>query len=161
MSRPFGASHDSDREKALVAKINLAKVAVEERGSRQATGDLHALGQQTEGLGLKYLSTECSLYFGEALVESKNYSRAREELDAVVRKVEDSGLKSLLPQGHYWLATALRLSGHMSEAAPHYATALGIIEDFQKEPGAEHITERSDLHRVYTESVRWAKPAIP
>ncbi len=151
------AAQSQDQSKVILSKVNLAKVAVKEQHSRETTSELRRLGQTADRLGSKYLLMECSLYLTEAMINGKDYVPARQHLEHDLINSEKLGLKMHTARIHYLLGTALRLSGNTPEAAAHYATALRLLGEMQKEPGAEHITDRSDLHAIYTESVRWAQ----
>jgi tetratricopeptide (TPR) repeat protein len=105
---------------------------------------------------LKYSSVECSIYVGEALVNSKDYSRARQELEPALGKAEKLGLRTLLARDHYLLGTALRLTGNGTEATGHYREALRLLDEARKEAGAEKVIERSDLKTIYREAARWS-----
>jgi serine/threonine protein kinase/tetratricopeptide (TPR) repeat protein len=146
------ASRTKDREKVLVSKVGLAKVAMREEGrSQEAISSLKALGQDADTLGLKYLSVECSVDLGEALVNNRDYSRARRELEPALGKAEKLGLRTLLAKDHYLLATALRATGNGTEATPHYREALRSLDEIRKEAGAERVIERADLKAIYAE----------
>ena len=151
------ASHTTDRGKVLISKFNLAKAAVKEGRSQAAIGALKGLAQEADTLGLKYLSAECSIYLAEALVNTRDYSRARQELDRAVAKTEGLGLPTLSAKGHYLLATELRLTGKGAEAAGHYREALRLLEDIRKEAGASNVLQRADLNPIYTDSTRWSQ----
>src|SRR6266436_1706119 len=151
------ASRTKERDKVLASKIGLAKMAVSEGHSREAIGSLRGLAQEADSLGLKYLSVECSVYVGEALVNSKDYSRARQELEPALGKAEKLGLRTLLARDHYLLGTALRLAGNGTEATGHYREALRLLDEARKEAGAEKVIERSDLKTIYTEAARWSQ----
>jgi serine/threonine protein kinase/tetratricopeptide (TPR) repeat protein len=151
------ASRTKDRDKVLESKIGLAKVAIREGRSREALSSLTALAQEADSLGLKYLSAECSVDLAEALVSSKDYSRARQELEPALGKAEKLGLRALLAKDHYLLAFALRAASNGAEAAGHYREALRLLDEIRKEAGAEKVIERADLKAVYAESTRWAQ----
>jgi serine/threonine protein kinase/tetratricopeptide (TPR) repeat protein len=151
------ASHTSDRGKVLLSRFNLAKAAVKEGRSQAAIGALKGLAQEADTLGLKYLSAECSIYLAEALVNTRDYSRARQELDRAVAKSERLGLPTLSAKGHYLLATALRASGDSTEATPHYREALRLLDEIRKEAGAEKVIERADLNPIYSDCTRWSQ----
>ncbi len=150
------ASRTKERDKVLDSKIGLAKVAVSEGHSREAISSLKSLAQEADSLGLKYLSVECSIYVGEALVNSKDYSRARQELEPALGKAEKLGLRTLLARDHYLLGTTLRLTGNGAEATGHYREALRLLDEARREAGAEKVIERSDLKTIYTEAARWS-----
>ncbi len=151
------ASRTKERDKVLDSKIGLAKVAVSEGHSREAIISLKSLAQEADSLGLKYLSVECSIYVGEALVNSKDYSRARQELEPALGKAEKLGLRTLLARDHYLLGTALRLTGNGAEATGHYREALRLLDEIRKEAGVDKVIERADLKTVYAESSRWSQ----
>ena len=113
--------------------------------------------QEADTLGLKYLSAECSIYLAEALVNTRDYSRARQELERAVAKTEKLGLRTLSAKGHYLLATILRLTGKGAEAAGHYREAVRLLEDLRKEAGASNVLQRTDLNPIYTDSTRWSQ----
>jgi tetratricopeptide (TPR) repeat protein len=148
------ASRTDDRDKALASKIGLAKVAIQEGRSREAISSFKKLADEADSLGLKYLSVECSVDLGEALVSTKDYSRARQELEPALAKAEKLGLRTLLAKDHYFLATALRATGNGAEATPHYREALRLLDEMRKEPGAENLLERADLKPIYAECAR-------
>jgi len=152
------ASHTSDRGKVLISRFNLAKAAVKDGRSQAAIGGLKGLAQEADTLGLKYLSAECSIYLAEALVNTKDYARARQELERAVAKTEILGLRTLSAQGHYLLATALRASGDSTEATPHYREALRLLDEIRKEAGTEKVIERADLNPIYSDCTRWSHP---
>jgi len=60
---------------------------------------------------------------------------------------------------HYLLGTAIRLGGSPRDAVNEYAQALRLLDDMKKEPGAEHLLDRSDLKNIYAESNRWFSAA--
>ena len=149
------ASHSADRGKALISEFDLAKAAVKERRSQAAISTLKGLAQEADTLGLQYLSAECSIYLAEALVNTRDYSRARQELERAVAKTERLGLRTLSAKGHYLLATILRLTGKGAEAAGHYREALRLLEDIRNEAGVNNVLQRADLNSIYTECKRW------
>jgi len=154
-------SRSKDRSKVLLSKVNLAKVAVKDGRSREAIGLLRALGQEADTQGLRYLSIECSTYLAEALVNTKDYPRARQELDRAIGKAEKPGLRALLAKDQYLLGATLRLSGNASDAPSHYREALRLLDDIRKEPGADKAVQRADLNPIYAESTRWSQGAAP
>lgn len=151
------AARTKDRDKILISKFNLSKVAVKDGHPRDAINTLRGLAEEADRLGLKYVSVECAIYLAEALVNTRDYPRARQELDRTLGKSERLGLRTLQAKAHYLLATALRLSGNGAEAARHYRESVRLLEDIQKETGRTKITERADLNPIYKESTRWAK----
>ena len=153
------ASHTSDRDKGLIAKINLAKVAAGEGRSQEANNALKALTEQADTLGLKYLSVECSVYLAQALISTKNYTGAQQELQRALDRSEKLGLRMLLAKSHFLLATVLRLTGNSAEAQRHYHEAVRRLDEIRKEPGAEKVMERADVKGVYQESSRWSQAA--
>jgi serine/threonine protein kinase/tetratricopeptide (TPR) repeat protein len=153
------AAQTKDREKALACEIGLAKVAIGEGRSREVVSSLKALAQEADSLGLKYLSVECSVDLAEALVNTKDYSRARQELEPALARAEKLGLRTLLARDHYLLATALRATGNGAEATSHYREAKRLFDEIRKEAGAEKVIERADLKAIYAECTRLSQSA--
>jgi len=143
------ASHTTDAQLALLAKVNVAKLAVQQGRGGPAVGQLRALSERADTMGLKYLSIQCSLLLGEALTSQKNYAGAERELEGAVTRSEKLGLRALLARSHFLLGRSLELSGHASDAAPHYAQAHEIAKSIQEEAKADGIASRSDLAPVF------------
>jgi eukaryotic-like serine/threonine-protein kinase len=150
------ASRATDRRLMLISKFNLAKVAVNEGRSREALGTLRTLAEQADTAGLQYLSVECSVYTGEALVNGKDYSQARQELNRALARSEKLGLLVLQARSHYFLAMSLRLAGTGSEAAHHYADTRRILDQINKEAKNDAFLRRTDIAPIYSESTKWS-----
>jgi len=135
----------------LLSKVSLAKLAVKQGGAGSATTSLSALSNDADALGLKYLSVECSVYLGEALIAAKNYAKARDILNGALNRSEKLGLRALLAQSQYLLGRDLQLSGNAKEAASHFDEARHILDEIKKEAGTDSITKRSDLAPAYAE----------
>jgi eukaryotic-like serine/threonine-protein kinase len=148
----------SDAEQVLLAKFNLAKLAAKQGHSREQLRSLQALADQAEKAGLQYLAVESSIALAEALIETKNYSRALEILDRSVRESDKLGLQASLAKSQYFSAEALRLSGKQAEAAHHYAEAHSILDAIAKEAGSQEVLKRRDFAAIYEESARWQNP---
>jgi tetratricopeptide (TPR) repeat protein len=151
------ASKGTERGKVLVSKLNLAKVALAEGRSQAAIRDLQQLSQEADKQGLKYLGVEASVDAAAAMVNNKDYSRARQELERELGISEKLGLRLQTARIHYLLGTALRLGGSASESTDHYRKVISSLDEMKKEAGAEHLLERSDLKTIYEESTRWSK----
>jgi len=143
------ASHTTDAQLILLAKVNLAKLAVKEGRTSAAVNQLRALSEKANAAGLKYLSIQCSAFLGEALTNAKNYALAQRELEGAVTRSEKLGLRALLAQSHFLLGHTLDLSGHASDAAPHYAQARQIAESIRDEAKSDRIVSRNDLSPIF------------
>jgi tetratricopeptide (TPR) repeat protein len=148
------ATRTSERDKVLLAKVDLAKVSVQEGHAGAALNSLRSLTQQAQELGLKYIAIECSLHIAEAMTQAKDYSHARQELDRALSQSDKLGLKPLTVRAHYLLATTLRQSGNNAEAQDHYRQALRLLDALRKEPGAEKLMQRSDVSTMFSDSTR-------
>jgi tetratricopeptide (TPR) repeat protein len=146
------ATKAKDGNQALMAKFGLAKVAIREGHAAAAARTLRGLSKDAEAAGEQYRSVYCSLYLGQALVESKSYGQARQELETVARKARDSGMNSLLPQAHYWLAMALRGSGDKSGAVAHLQQASQSLAEMRRESRSDFLLKRSDLRPIAEEA---------
>jgi tetratricopeptide (TPR) repeat protein len=148
------ASRTTDRHLILLSKVNLAKVAVKERRPQAAIPVLKPLAEEADSRGLAYLSVECAISRGEALLIVKDYAQARQELERVLGKSEKMGLQTALAKTHYLLGTVLRLSGSPADASRHYAEARRILDAVRKEARLNELGTRADLSPIYAEPAR-------
>lgn len=155
------ASRTKDREKVVVSKIGLAKVDAAKGRAREAVTSFKVLAQEADSLGSMYLSAECAVDSGEALVSSKDYAKARQALESALQASEKLGMRTLQVRAHYFLGTILRLSGNLSEASGQYQQALSLLEETRKEPGAENVLHRADLGSLYEDATRWVRQTKP
>ena len=82
------SSHTSDRDAALTARLDLAKLAVSDGRSRSAATDLHTLAQQADSQGRKYIGLESSILLAAAMIRNKDFASARQELQRDLGKTE-------------------------------------------------------------------------
>jgi eukaryotic-like serine/threonine-protein kinase len=150
------ATHSKEPDKILIAKVDLAKVAIQEGHARQAITSLRPLARQAEDLGFKYMAVECSVSMAEAMMQSHDSAHAQQELERALLRADKLGLKPLSAKAHYLLATILRASGQV-EAQQHYRDALQLIDGMRKDPGVDKILQRSDFKIVYEEATRWSQ----
>jgi serine/threonine protein kinase/tetratricopeptide (TPR) repeat protein len=155
----LAASRGADREQALISKLDIAVVALAGGRAQSVVRDLRALSQQADNLNMKYLALESSVDVAEALVQDKDYSHAQQELQADLGKSERLGTQYQTARIQYLLGDAFRLGGNATEASNHYRQALTLLDNIKKEPGAEHLMDRFDLHTIYAEASRWAAGA--
>jgi len=156
------ATHASDKDALLNARMNLARIVVAEAQAHSAISastfsDLRNLVQQADSQGRKYISVACSVLLGEAMIKDKDYSHARQELQRSLARSEKLGLRLENAKIHYLLGTSLRLSGSAGEAAAQYREARSLLDEIRKEQGAERIIERYDLKPIYDESAQFAQ----
>ena len=148
------ASRTSDRHLILTSKMNLAKVALKEGRGPMTVNSLKSLAQESGALRLKYLSTECSVYLGEAMLNTKDYLRARQELEEATRKSGELDSRALLARCHYLTATSLHLSSQGTTASSLYEEARRLVEEIHKEAGNDAILKRLDIRPIYEDSLR-------
>jgi tetratricopeptide (TPR) repeat protein len=153
------AKLSKEPDKILIAKINLAKVAIQEGHSQQAVATLRLLLQQAENLGLKYTQVDCSVSMAEAMIKIKDSNHAQQELERVLLQANKLGLKPLSAKAHYLLAGIFRASGDQVEAQQHYQETLQLINAMHDDPGADKILQRSDFNTMYEEATRWSQSA--
>jgi len=149
------SSQASDRRLSLISKFNLARMAAVQGHSREAIASLRGLSDQADAAGLKYLSVECSVFLGKALVDTRDYPRAREELNRALARSEKLGSQSLQAQSHYLLATVLRLSGEASEAQRNYSDTRRILDAMSAEAKSDTLIKRFDLAPIYADAIKW------
>ncbi len=149
------ASQTTERRQLLVAKVNVAKIAVQEQSasvkekeSQLIIQTLKGLAQEADALGLKYIAVECSTYLAQAMLNSKEPARARQELERAISQSEKLGLRGLLAKSHDLLATSLRRAGNEPEASSHAAEARKLLDEIRKEAGSDDLLKRSDLSHI-------------
>jgi tetratricopeptide (TPR) repeat protein len=146
------ASKTGDRRLELLSRLNLAKIAIAEGRPQPAIDKLKKLSDESDSLGLKYLSVESAVYLGEAFLETKHYPQARQELERALAKSEKLGSRSLLARSHYLLASELRSTGNAADAARHLGEARRILEEIKTEARTDKVAKRSDLRPILADS---------
>jgi eukaryotic-like serine/threonine-protein kinase len=150
------ASQGTDREQQLVSKLNVAKVALASGRAHSTLRDLGALTQQADNLNMKYLGLKSSVEMAQAMVDSKDYTHALQELRADLDKSEKLGTRYQTARIHFLLGNAMRLSGNAGEGSGHYRQAITLLDEMKREPGAQHLLERTDLKTMYADATRWS-----
>jgi eukaryotic-like serine/threonine-protein kinase len=146
------AAKTKDRENGLIAKMNLARVAIAEGRSQSAVNELRAVIEQADSLHLKYYWLRSSVDLAEAMIKSKDYARARQELDQTLNTGEKLGTRLETAVIHFHMGSLLKLTGDASGAADQLRQAASLLDELKKEQGAEHLLDRSDLHTMYAEA---------
>jgi hypothetical protein len=116
-----------------------------------AANELQALGQEADSLGLKYLSTQCLVLRGEALIGAKDYPGALKELKSGTLRSEKLNLRALLAQSQYQWGRALELSGKAADAQSHYDEARRAAAEVQKDAQNPALAKRYDLAPIFAE----------
>ena len=142
------AQRTSDRDRTLISRLALARLAVREGRVAEAIPALKKLVEDADSARFKYASAEGSVYLGEAYLLSKNYPAARQELESAARKSENLGLKALLAKSDYLLGITSRATGNQGEAARHFQDASKLLEDMHKESKSDALLKRSDLKPI-------------
>jgi tetratricopeptide (TPR) repeat protein len=153
------ATRSKEPDKILIAKINLAKVAIQEGHAQQAIASLRPLLQQAESLGLKYTQLDSSVSMAEAMMQIHDDPHAQQELERAILLADKLGLKPLSARAHYLLARLLRASSNQVEAQQHALNALQLLDAMRKDPGADKILQRSDFKTMYEEATAWSQAA--
>jgi len=143
------ATKAKNRNTALIAKTNLARVNIAEGRSQVAITDLRAAIQQAEGLHLKYYAVRSSVDLAQALMNTKDYAKAKEQLDSALGQSERLGLRLESARIHSLLGETLRVQGKASEATGQFQQARTMLDDIKKEAGAERLLDRPDLQVMY------------
>ena len=153
------ATQAKARNEILSAKIGAAKVAIQSGRAKAVVAELANLSKQAGDYGIPYLAVESSVDMAEAMVASKDYAHALSELDRTLGKSEKLGLRAENARIHYLMATAQHLAGKPEDAAGNYAQSQRLLEDLQKDQGAEKTLTRNDLRTMYEDSKRGANGA--
>src|SRR5262249_2728175 len=104
------AEREKLRPLAMIARLNIAKVAARE-GRPSQVAELAALRNDAEQLGLRYESVEVALLAGESELGLRHYARARDQLETALENAERLGARSLAAQAHYFLGLAYGAEG--------------------------------------------------
>jgi tetratricopeptide (TPR) repeat protein len=147
------ALHGNAPEQVLICRLHVAEVAA----NKSNPDVFRTLTQQADSRNLKYLSLESSLDTAEALIARRDYAAAEQELQAASAKSEKLGSRFETARIHYLLGTALTASAKQSDASQQYGIVLKLIEDMQKDPGAEQLLQRSDVNSMFAEASRLAR----
>jgi eukaryotic-like serine/threonine-protein kinase len=143
------ASKTGDAHLILLTKINAAKLAVAQGKFAAAAGSLKTLGEQADSLGLKYLSTQCLVLRGQALIGMKDYAGAQKDLNTASLRSDKLGLRVLRASSEYQLGRALEASGKGDAAKGHYQEARRAADEVQKEAQNDSVTKRADLAPIF------------
>jgi hypothetical protein len=100
---------------------------------------------------LKYLSTQCLVLRGEALIGMKDYAGAEKELKSGALRSEKLGLRALQAQSQYQWGRALELSGKSAEAGSHFEEARTAAMALQKDAQTADFAKRYDLAGLFAE----------
>lgn len=149
------ANTSKDAQRILFAKLGLAEVDVREKNGRQAIPELRKLIQQAGDQSLKYTAVEASIFSGDAMMQSRDFTHARQELQRALLLADKFGQQPLSAQAHFLLGTIARQSGNNAEAKDHYRAVIGTLDTIKKEPGAEKLLLRADMKLMYDDSSRW------
>jgi eukaryotic-like serine/threonine-protein kinase len=137
-----------DRLQSLDARLGLAMISVGEGHSAAAVSTLKGLLNEANSLGLRYISAQCSIALGQALLGARNYAQAREQLQLALQNSQDLGMKSLEPQGQYLLSQTLRASGNSAEADAHLKQAEALLKQMQQDSQSDTLSTRFDLKPI-------------
>ncbi len=151
------ASRAKDEDRISISKLNIAKADIAMRQPQPAANSLRQLVTQADAAGRKYLSVLCSVALAEATVATKPDPRIRQQLDQLLGKSEKLGVRMESAKIHYLLGTSLRAAGDAAAAAGQYKQTVTILDDIKREPGAEHLLERSDLKAIYEDSTHFSQ----
>jgi len=116
-----------------------------------AANQLQSLGEQADSMGLKYLSTQCLVLRGEALIGTKDYAGALKELKSGTLRSEKLKLNALQAQSQYQWGRALELSGKAADAQSHYDEARRAATEVQKDAQNPGLAKRYDLAPIFAD----------
>lgn len=146
-------------ETVLISKLDLARIALAEGRSQAAVSELKNLAQEADREGLKYWALVSSVELASAMINAKDYAHAQQELDRSLNASEKLGARPQTATIHYLLGKLSEQTGNSSGAKSQYRQAAALLEEMNKEPGAERILDRSDLKAMYKNSTPNAQQA--
>lgn len=150
------ARHGNSPEQNLICRLHAAEIALHKGSGVSQVREFANLTQQADSRNLKYLSLESSVDRGEALISAKDYAGAQQQLRTDLGRSEKLGSRLQSARIHYLLGTAVRFAGNPSEASQQYRAALDLLEEMQKDAGAEKLLDRADLKGMSTDARRFA-----
>jgi len=151
------ASRKKERQSLLIAKMNLARVAIAEGRAQAAIPELRAAIQEADTLHLKYYWLRGSVDLAEAMIKNKDYAHARPQLNQAMNISEKLGTRLVTAIIHFQLGNLLKQTGDAPGAAGQYRQAVTLLDEIKKEQGAEHILDRADLKVMYIEATQGAQ----
>jgi tetratricopeptide (TPR) repeat protein/predicted Ser/Thr protein kinase len=151
------AARSSNPSFESTARLNLARVALAQSRGKSASSELRSLVQKADQQGRRAVSVQASVALAEALLQDRNLSAARQELDRALPKAEKLGLQMDQLRIHYLLGLATQASGNSAESALQFRSAMNLLTQMQKEPGAEHLGDRADLKPIVDAGTQVAK----
>ena len=153
------ATRSKEPDTILIAKANLAKVAVQEKHGQEAIATLRPLIQRADELGLKYVSVESSIFMAEAMMQMRDNTHAKQELERALLLSDKLGQQPLSAKARFLLARIALDSGNANEARDNYREALRLLDAMKKDPGAEKLLQRDDFKTIYETATRESQPA--
>jgi serine/threonine protein kinase/tetratricopeptide (TPR) repeat protein len=148
----LAAGKSKDRENALIARMNLARVSLAEGHAQPALTEFRSAIQQADALHMKYYWLRSRVDLAEAMTKTKDYTHASHELEEALSSSEKLDLRLETARIHALLGDGFRSTGNAGEAAQQFQLANSSLEELVKEPGAEHLLDRADLHTLYADS---------
>jgi eukaryotic-like serine/threonine-protein kinase len=146
------AAKTKDREKILIPKMNLARISIAEGRTQAALPELRAAVQQADTLHLKYYWLRGSVDLADAMIKTKDYTHAREQLDQALNTSEKLGAHLETAIIHFEMGDLLKQTGDAQGADGQYRQGAALLDEIKKEPGAEHLLDRIDLHAMYADA---------
>ncbi|HEX9723145.1 MAG TPA: tetratricopeptide repeat protein [Vicinamibacteria bacterium] len=146
-----------DPRLVLPAQVNLAKLelwaARDSSVPASALETIAELARESDTLGLKYYSAECSISLAEALLRHGRYDEARDTLDALLRETARTGLRIHAAKARFLLGKAFRLAGNEAESHRQYREAGRILDEVRTDAGTDEFLKRADLAPIHEESL--------
>jgi tetratricopeptide (TPR) repeat protein len=133
----------------LMARLNLARVGIAEGRSAAVVNDLRSISQEADRQGMKYLALVSSVDLATAMINSKDYAHAQDVLNQALNTSEKLGTRMQTALIHFQLGNLLQQKGDAQGAKAQYGQATGMLDEIQKEQGAEKVMQRADLKAVY------------
>ena len=134
------AAKTSDTDVALLAKLNIDKIAVAEGRNRVAIGDLRLLAQKSDEQGRRILAVEASVLMAEAMLKDKDIAHAnrREFLGAAGGTVVAAALSGGVPASATVATSPSQATGGRKKKIP-----IGVFD-----PVYDNLTLDEMLERV-------------
>ena len=150
--RALQAVGKAPTEESLRAQLGLARLELAQGHAGSAAPALKQIMQSANSVGLKAVAIRASISYGEALLATNRADAARQQLEEAMGQADGLGMLLERALAQYLLGKVLTMTGKPKDATLHFQEAARIMQSLSKQPGAEHILERTDLKDIFADA---------
>lgn len=152
------AEEGDDAQEALIARLGLAAVDLQDEESNAAVGALEEITRQADQMGQRYLAAEARIRHAEALLGIGRLDDASRTLQEGLNMSERERLdfRVLKARGYWVQARLAEANGDPTAAERRYRRALAELDEIRQEAGDDDPLVRNDLARIHADASRTA-----